>query len=363
MLLITALQKFILKFRQNLFYFKDGFFVLPYLANSPKMIIDSVSWMPFVQLDPKKNLMKSSNSFSEGVCHYEELENGLWIMLTDFIHKKNVSFKLIYDKTLPIDYYTLSLYRNETRRIAPSSLIDNMVNIDKGWMLHKPGSEAINGHFAGSRALFLNIYFSQDWLYKNSKENKVFASEELDKWLASDKKSLFLSELFKDANHIAEPIIKTILTKGDQGVQDIIKLKIQTLELMSFFIQKTKEPNFNIKHDVLTNPSRRKILKAEKKLSDTIFEGFPGISNIASEIGMSETKLKKDFKSTYGHTMFHYFQCKQMKAAQEILLKDPELKIAHVSSMLGYLNASKFSASFRKCLGYLPSELHNRHVV
>ncbi|WP_185154519.1 AraC family transcriptional regulator [Fulvivirga sp. M361] len=307
-------------------------------------------------------MIKTSNPFLEGDCHYEELEDGLWILVSDITCKKNISYNLIYDKSLPVEYYTLSLYMNETRRLAPSALINNIVNVDKSWMLHKPGDKAINCHFTGSRSLFFIIYFSQDWLDRNAGNDGIFTSEKLDKWLLSDSGSIYLAKLFNGVNHISEPILKTILNKGKNGVKDLLKLKIQTLELMSAFIEKTSASDSDVKYDVLTNTNRRKILKAEKKLSDAIFKGFPGIENLAHDIGISTTKLKNDFKSAYGHSLFRYFQYRQMEAAKDMLSKDPELKIAYVAGMLGYLNPSKFSATFKKCYGYLPSELNEKQT-
>ncbi len=354
---MSLLQKFILKFRQNLFYFKDGFFVLPYLANSPKIMLDSMSWMPFVKINEKKNVFHTKNLFFEGDCHYEELEEGLWILASDVKFKKNVSYELIYDTSLPIEYYTLSLYMNETRRIAPSSLINNMVNMDKGWMLHKPGDKAINGHFAGSRGLFFIIYFSQKWLDNNANSSKIFSSKKMKEWLHSDSMSLYIPQLFNATSNLSSPILKTILTKGEKGVKNKLKLKIQTLELMSTFIEKTQQKNIQSKSDIMSNPNRRKILKAEKKLSDAIFEGFPGIENLASDVGMSTTKLKSDFKETYGYSLFKYFQLKQMESAKEMLLDDPTLKISYVANILGYVSPGKFSNAFKNCFGHLPSEL------
>ncbi|WP_075341107.1 helix-turn-helix domain-containing protein [Tenacibaculum agarivorans] len=363
MILKSVLQKFIVKFKTRLFYVKDGFFVLPYLANSPKIMLDSMSWMPFVKINEKKNVFQAKNPFFEGDCHYEELEEGLWILVSDVKFKKNVSYELIYDATLPIEYYTLSLYMNETRRVAPSSLINNMVNVDRGWMLHKPGDKAINGHFAGSRGLFFVIYFSQKWLDNNTNKNKIFSSDKMKEWLHSDSTSLFIPELFNATYNLSSPILKTILTKGEKGVNNKLKLKIQTLELMSTFIEKMQHKDVQPKSDIMTNPSRRKILKAEKRLSDAIFEGFPGIENLASDIGMSTTKLKNDFKETYGYSLFKYFQLKQMESAKEMLLQDPSLKISYVANILGYINPSKFSAAFKKNYGYLPSEVHQIDII
>ncbi len=319
-----------------------------------------MSWMPFVKHDHKKKMMKTSTLFFEGDLHYEELEEGLWILVSDINFKKNVSYNLIYDTSLPIDYYTLSLYFNETRCIAPSALINNMVNKDKSWMLHKPGDKAINGHFAGSKAVFLMVYFSREWLLKNTQNIDIFTNGKLKNWFESDSQSLYLPEFFHETDKLSDSILKIILNKGTVGVENLLNLRVKTLDLIGAFIKKTREPDTKIQYDILGDSNRRKLLNAEKKLSEAILDGFPGVENLAREVGMSATKLKNDFKTTYGQTLFKYFQRRQMEAARELFLKEPEAKISYVAAIFGYVNPGKFSSAFKKCFGYLPSAIREK---
>ncbi len=86
-----------------------------------------------------------------------------------------------------------------------------------------------------------------------------------------------------------------------------------------------------------------------------MFEKFPGIETIATEIGMSATKLKANFKQYYGQTMFDYYNTKQLNFAKQ-LLEQHANSIKEIAHMLGYVNASKFSSAFKKHFGMLPSD-------
>lgn len=359
----SNIEKFINRFRQVYFYHQDGFYNLPYLANSPQITIDSLKAMPFVKMFPEANLMSTSNPFFEGEFHFEELEKDLWIIVSDIKFKKNVNYNLIYNKALPIKYYNLSFYLNKSKRKLQQTLINNNINIDRTWMLFKPGSEAVNSNFAGSESVLITISFSEDWLEKNSKLNGLFASGELKDWLDSDDDFLLIPELFDESDcQTSKPILDIILNKGDKGVQDILQLRIKTLELISSFIQRIKETrDESLPYFASSNQNRVKILKAEKILSDAVFECFPGIKEVATEVGVSPTKLKNNFKAIYGLSLFKYYQYKQMEVAKSMLLKNPSLKITYIANVLGYINVSKFSAAFKSCFGYLPSQVNNKN--
>ena len=357
-ILLPSTQKFILKFRQRLMYYRDGFYIMPYIANSPKATLNSLESMPFIKNFPDQNKMSSNNPFFTGDFHYQELEEGLWLLVSNIKFKKNVSYDLIYDKSIPASYYTLSYYIHKNKIKSTPSLIDNKVNIDKSWILFKPGAKAINAHFAGSESIFLTINFSESWMEKNASSSDLFIDEKLKKWLKSEDECLILPELFNGSNHVSQPVLDSILFKGNKGVIDVLKLKIQSLELISFFIKKMKETGGNNRHYIPINQNRRKIIKAEKRICDAIFQDFPGVEEIASYVGMSQTKLKADFKNTYGKTLFKYYQYKQMETARNMLMKEPNLKITYIANVLGYANVSKFSSAFRNCFGYLPSEMN-----
>lgn len=97
-------------------------------------------------------------------------------------------------------------------------------------------------------------------------------------------------------------------------------------------------------------------MHSERIIQNHLYEKFPGIQLIAQEVGMLETKLKKCFKTFYGSFLLQYFQSIQIKKAAE-LISTRKYKIAEIAEKLGYQNASKFAAVFKKHFGVQPSTL------
>ncbi len=362
MSLIDRIDKFIFDFKKYLFSYKDGFFVLPYLANSPEAMVEGFERMPFVTKYKEANYITTENPFYDGDCHYEKLEEGLWVMVSNTNFKRNVSFNMVFDKTLPSEYYMLSLYSRKSSSEVKSVLIEESTSTDRFWTLYKPGKKTVNGHFANTACIFFVIYFTKEWFENNARKDGLFKGGILDEFINSNKDFLFFNELYDGAGKASQPILDTILNKGDKGVQDILKLKIQTLSLFSSFLEGMVDKELEAPANPIKDSTRRKLIKVEKILSDSVFQEFPGLDNLAKEAGFSVTKLKTDFKVVFGVTVFKYFQQKQMETARNIILEKPETQVKELAQVFHYANSSKFSAAFKKHFGYSPSEVIDAHA-
>jgi len=133
---------------------------------------------------------------------------------------------------------------------------------------------------------------------------------------------------------------------------------MQTLNLFSTFFKNVFDDKRIDDYVPLDTPDYRKIAKAERIIKDNVSSSFPGIEYIAKEVNMSETKLKTTFKAVYGVSMLQYFIEKKMEVAMG-MIKNSNIQIKNISSSIGYENASKFSATFKKQFGMLPSEVRD----
>lgn len=341
--------------KKYFFRYSDGFYEFPYLANSPQLTLQSLKGMPFIKSYPEKDYYTINNPFIKGNCHYHEVEEELWIIMTDLEFKKNVSFKLYYNPDVPTNYHFLTLYVNKgkTQVRLPKINID-IENRDKSWTLFKSGSQAINTHFKGQKSIFFTIYFSDKWMKKNITSKGVLSSKVLSEFFSSGDNCLFLPNFMEDEVDSYQPILDSILFKGE-NVNDSLTLKINTLKLISSFINKLDDNN-SIKSSLnISEKNRRKLLKAAHLLDQSILDPFPSILSISKSVGMSETLLKKEFKEMYGVTMFNYHTNQKMNYAIK-LFENEEISIKDVAYSLGYSSQSKFSSSFKKVHGRLPSE-------
>lgn len=76
----------------------------------------------------------------------------------------------------------------------------------------------------------------------------------------------------------------------------------------------------------------------------------------AEEMGMSKSSLYKKLKSITGKSTSAFIRSIRMKAACELIRKNPQALVAEVAYAVGYNDPKYFSACFKKDFGCLPSE-------
>ena len=81
----------------------------------------------------------------------------------------------------------------------------------------------------------------------------------------------------------------------------------------------------------------------------------PHIVALAREAGMSEPKLRKLFRQTFGKGVFDYYQSARMQEAAR-LLKEKGLTVSEVGYRLGFTNLSHFSRVFEQYMGMKPKK-------
>jgi len=79
----------------------------------------------------------------------------------------------------------------------------------------------------------------------------------------------------------------------------------------------------------------------------------PNIAALAKAAGMSEPKMRKLFKQTFGKGVFEYYQLMRMQEAAR-LLKEKRLTVSEVGYQLGFTNLSHFSRVFEQHVGMKP---------
>ena len=81
----------------------------------------------------------------------------------------------------------------------------------------------------------------------------------------------------------------------------------------------------------------------------------PNIASLARAAGMSEPKMRKLFKQTFGKGVFEYYQSMRMQEAAR-LLKEKRLTVSEVGYQLGFTNLSHFSRVFEQHIGVKPKK-------
>lgn len=355
--MVFSIKNWISSFQKYFFYYRDGFYEMPFLANSPELMVKSFQNMPFMKNHPQKCFFTTNNLFISGEGHYQKLEEGLWLIMSDIEIKRDLSFKLYYEPDIPSDYHFLSIYLSKsTKTISYPKLEMDIEFADQTWSLFKAGSKCLNSHFKGQKSIILTIYFSKEWVNQNIANNGILKNKILEDFFTSQNDYLHLPNFLGSRPELYQNIVKTILDKDENGVKDKLLLKKNTLEILSSFVEDLQHTSIQKKIDKNSENERRKIVKVEHLINESILGSFPSIGFLAKEVGISETKLKSDFKEFYGTTLYQYFSSRQMDYARQIL-KNEKITVREVAYTLGYSNASKFAAAFKRTHGFAPSEI------
>jgi len=355
------LKAWLSQFKQFYFTYSKGFYHLPYNGQSPESLIDSFDRLPFVKHFRDKQEVYSNNPFCQGGFYYQELEEGCWIMYSKMRYKANVAFDLVY-KGAPEDrdlegYYMLSLNNINNVTSINNDICHKFVCFPQySWTFFKPRERHCDLNFKGANNQYITLYFREDWLQKNLMMNQKFADGGLDKFIESDASYIIwaLSQTDDALGNFAR--FEQVMNIGGNAAQvDMLHLKYTTLGLIFEFFDLCREAKIVERSTTIDYEDKFSMSKVENYLRGHLFGKFPGVSFLAKQFGVSETKLKTEFRQLFGKPLYQYFQDRQMEVAKELILENRQL-IKDISFKFGYENPSKFSQAFKKCHGVSPSE-------
>ena len=103
----------------------------------------------------------------------------------------------------------------------------------------------------------------------------------------------------------------------------------------------------------------KKALEAVRQAIEQNILNPPEMSQLCKISAMGRTKLRESFKAMYGVPIGTYIRQAKMRYAL-LLMSKPNLTIGNIAEHLGYANASKFAAAFRKAYGKSPEEYRNQ---
>ncbi|MFV5693319.1 helix-turn-helix domain-containing protein [Flavobacterium sp. LT1R49] len=349
------LAKWIKFIKENINFYRDGFFELPYLSNSPEILIKSIINSPSSRHVRDEQAVYRNNPFSKGVMRYREIEEGFWIIATNITFKKNVMLKAIYDEDFVSDYYTLTFTVFESEVKLQNTFADKTPFSSKYWGFKRPGTEVGAYFYKGSVCEFYLYGFSKKWAEKNFSFETLPEDNQIKSFLNSDKGFISYQDIVPNAGELSKEIWMNLKTvKTDQLSKSI--LKSQTLHLVSTFF-KNAFVDLRIGNYIPVNTTDyRKIAKAEKLITDNLTAPFQGVDNIAQQVNLSPTKLKLTFKSVHGISMLQYHKEKNLLLAMQ-MVTNTDMQIKNIAFATGYESASKFTANFKKRFDKLPSEV------
>lgn len=100
-------------------------------------------------------------------------------------------------------------------------------------------------------------------------------------------------------------------------------------------------------------------LHAARALLLKQFSPAPTIREVARAVGMSETSLKRGFKSLFGETIFEFsLRCRMQHALG--LLRGQRMPVARVAEAVGYSHQTSFATAFHRHFGLCPKDVRGQ---
>lgn len=102
-------------------------------------------------------------------------------------------------------------------------------------------------------------------------------------------------------------------------------------------------------------------LHAARSLLLKQFAPAPTIRQVARAAGMSETSLKRGFKSLFGETLFDFsVRCRMQHALT--LLREQRMPVARVAEAVGYSHQTSFATAFQRHFGLCPKDVRGQRT-
>ncbi|HEX6426827.1 MAG TPA: AraC family transcriptional regulator [Niastella sp.] len=299
------------------------------------------------------NQLLFPEAIGTGSFRHLHVPNGLHAYIMDCtLHQ---DWQVHINKTTTEEYYTLrfdelTIPQSLTISVGEEKIREKNTNKALAYLTSSLYKWSYEGT-AGCTYKGVNIVFSKQWLAQYFQVDRV--EEVLSSYISLKAESINIVPLdaryrrwMKTICHVEEdnPLRLTIL-------QNRMMLLIE--RFFASLFEKMSNPAYRLP---LTHDDIARVMHIERLLTRNVLQTPPSIQQLAKIAAVSESKLKKDFKTMYSFPIYEYFQKARMHAAQDKLLTG-KYSVKEVAMELGYSNLSNFTIAFKKEFGMLPSQL------
>jgi len=292
------------------------------------------------------------DAVGKGIFRHVQVPNGLHAYIIEctmhqdwHFHLKKKSeeyFTLRFDELTIPGALVISIGEEKVRERNANKALAYLTSSLYDWSYH--GTE-------GSTYKGVNILFTKQWLAQYFEMDQ--AEDVLSSYISLKAESINIEPL--DARY--RRWMKTICNVEESNPLRMTIFQNRMMLLIERFFtslnDKMRNPAFRLP---LTQEDITRVMHIERLLTKNIFQTPPSIQQLAKIAAISESKLKKDFKTMYSLPIYEYYQKARMHAAQDKLLTG-KFSVKEVAMELGYSNLSNFTIAFKKEFSILPSQL------
>ena len=195
-------------------------------------------------------------------------------------------------------------------------------------------------------------YIKQTLKEKHAIEADLFVTFVPEEW---DTCSDFFKEKGKfylpNVNHAMQSLYEYLLSMKASR----ITVEAKIYEIISYLASYLKENRLNEENGQPINKTDLQALDELTHYMDEHYSFNITLQTLSTIACMSESKMKKLFKSVYNMSITEYIQRKRISAAEHMLIQT-DLTIAEISRIVGYSNPSRLIEIFKRYYGFTPSK-------
>jgi AraC-like DNA-binding protein len=186
------------------------------------------------------------------------------------------------------------------------------------------------------------ISISADWIKKEFSQSSEDLKKLVNYLVTTSKPALFYEAVPETDQKVLAELYTHFTTAGDEPFY----IKGSTMLLISYFFNSffKKAPEEVENNNILYY---EKIKSAEQILEEHLNKNLPSVSDIAKQVGLSQSTLKRYFKVIFHTSIYEYYLQKKMDYAKTQLMEH-KLPVKEVAYMLGYEKSSSFIRIFKK---------------
>lgn len=289
--------------------------------------------------------LELERSEGHGTWEFYRLGTGVYVVACDFVYDQPRLERVPGEDLLEFHLRLVGTHklglpgRSQPLAISPDSLL----------VLRQPaGIEVSDIVDAGDRDMSVSIYCSTEYLESLASRHGVTVPATLG--LAKDAAAALHHNVLPMSDGLLY-VARSLLRNPFSGGLRLLHAEAKVLELLCEILHRAADV------PTPTNPTgddELRRLDLARRIVTTQYSPPPLIGDVARRVGMSETKLKRAFKTRFGTTVFDMSVEARMRHALE-LLRCKRMSVGQVAYAVGYGHQTTFTSAFKQHFGFLPS--------
>jgi AraC-like DNA-binding protein len=287
------------------------------------------------------------SELGKGYIESIKLFSGVYLFQADIVFNKDKKVNIVPSDLIPSDYYHTYFFdsKDRTSVVYGNRKFESTSNISNGVFFISPLCARELSFETTDRMAIIGMVFARNSIakYLPGAQSKLLKN-------VFDNGSTFFFQ--HPLNQRLQDLITTLMVPQVSEMLLGLYKHGKAIELFTVFLEELqskykKSIYLNFKPTDVSNV----LMVRQIVLSD--LNGQPGVTRLANEAAMSQSKLHKVFKQVFGKSVYQYRLDARMDEARKLLLTH-KYSVREIGHSLGYANISQFIKAFRKVYGTTP---------